>query len=511
MQLLIELKKELTCILIKDKWGENLNIRSNYKANLSVQFKVLSDDQCQEILQASLEILERTGVEIKSDQALLLLKKAGAFIDKTRVRIPSFLIKKALSIVPSRVVLCDRYGNRKLFLEGYNSYFGPGPTNPYFLDLETGIRRNVLKQDVANTAKVCDALPNIDFVMSLAGITDCEPQLADVHEIHAMLQNTTKPIVGWANDLDGSKYIVEMCSAVAGSLQKLQLNPFLALYAGDPISPLIHPREALEKLLYMAELGLPVIYPPGLQLGGTAPVTIAGALAVGVADNLVGLLLTQLQREGSPYIGGAIPVLMDMSTTNTCYGAPEMILGHAAAADLYHYIGLPMWSTAGATDSKIVDEQAAVEAAFGCYTTALSGANLIHDVGFVESGMSGSLEQVVLADEIIGMARRIVAGVEVNKETLAVDVIDEVGPGGHFLGENHTFKHFKNDTWFPTLINRQRHFEWEQGGKKTMKQRLNEKAKKLLAQHEQKLLPQEIVLQLDKILERAKQKLKSFS
>ena len=481
-------------------------IRSNYVSNKTVQFSVLSNDQCAEIFNGALEILERTGAKVNSRKALAVLRKAGCKVEGEHVRIPSFLIKKALNSAPSRVVLCDRNGNRKLFLEGCNSYYGPGPTNPYFYDIETGERRKVLKKDVFNVAKVCDALPNIDFVMSLAGISDCHPDLADVHEIHAMLQNTSKTIVGWSTGLETLKIIIEMCVAVAGDLNELQKNPFLALYAGDPITPLIHPEDALDKLMYMAELGLPVLYPPGLQMGGNAPITIAGTLALGVADNLVGLLLTQLINEGTPFIGGCIPGNFDMLTTSCIYCAPEGILAHAGAAEMFRYLGIPMWSTAGATDSKILDEQSAIESAIMCYTTALAGANLVHDVGFIESGMAASLEQVVMGDEIIGMVRKIIGGIEVNKDTLALDVIDEVGPGGHFLGTEHTFKNFKKETWFPTLLDRQRYSQWEKDGKKTMGQRIKEKARGILINHVPEPLTENIIQQLDQLVNKAETK-----
>jgi trimethylamine--corrinoid protein Co-methyltransferase len=481
-------------------------LKSNYKANRSVQFQVLSEDQCEEILFAAFEVLERTGVEIHSEEALSLLEENGCWVEEKRVKVPSYLIKKALNTVPSRVVLCDRDGNREVFLEGNNSYFGPGPTNPYFIDLETGERRGVTKQDIANTAKMCDKLPNIDFVMSLAGL-DNPSELADVHEVHAMLQNTTKPIVSWGIDAAGCKDTINMCSAVAGGLEELQQNPFIALYAGDPVSPLKHPKDSLEKLLFLTEKGIPVIYPSGMLLGGTAPVTIAGALVEGLADNLVALLLSQLKREGAPFIIGIGMALMDMSTTITSYGAPEFNLGYAAGVDLGHYLNLPTFGTAGATDSKVVDQQAAIEATMSCYSSALSGANLIHDIGFMESGMSASLEHLVMGDEIIGMVRRFISGVKVNKETLAVDVLDKVGPGGHFLNTDHTRNHFKEETWFPTVMDRQEYSAWEMQGKKTMKERLNRKAKDILAEHEPKPLSSEIKKKIDGILERAEKRI----
>lgn len=484
------------------------SIESNFDGNQTLKFKVLSAGQCKKIFEAALEVLERTGVEIHYEEGLSLLKKAGCYLDGTRVRIPSFLIKKALNTVPSRVVLCDRKGNRKVFLEGYNSYFGPGPTCPNFIDVETGERRKTVKQDVVNTARVCEALPNIDFVMSLSMISDYTSTLADVHEVHAMLQNTTKPIVSWAFDVAGLKDIVDMCSAVAGGLKELQRNPFLVIYS-EPTSPLSHSKEALEKLLFMAENNLPALYTPGMIMGGTAPITIAGELVVGMADNLTGLVLSQLKREGASFIAAAPGGVMDMTTMQHCYGAPELILEQAASTDMYHYLNIPSWGTAGVTDSKVVDQQAALEAALQVFAGALSGANLIHDCGFTDLGMTGSLDQLVLSDEIIGYVRRMMVGVEVNKDTLAVDVIDAIGPGGQFLGAEHTFRFFKERVWYPTLINRQSFNEWERDGKKTMGDRIKEKVKRILEEHTPELLPEQVIKQLNEIVERAEQRVRA--
>lgn len=485
-------------------------IRSNYSEHQSLSFKVLSEGQCERIFEAALEVLERTGIEMHSEEGLSLLKKAGCRIDGNRVRIPSFLIKWALNIAPSRIVLCDRNGKRQIFLEGHNSYFGPGPTNPNFIDLESGQRRKVVQQDVINTARISDALTNIDFVMSLAMVSDCNPLLADVYEVYAMLQNTSKPIISWGFDVDGYRDIIEMCSAVAGGLEELQRNPFIVLYS-EPATPLTHPKESIDKLLFLAERNLPVIYTPGMQLGATVPVTIAGALAVGVADNLTGLLVGQLKQEGSPIICAAPMGVMDMKSMQCSYGAPEFILGHAASTDVYHYLGLPIWSTAGATDSKIIDEQGAIEAALGCMIAALGGAHLIHDVGFMEMGMSASLEQLIMGDEIIGMVRRLVAGVEVNDDTLALDLIDEIGPGGNFISSQHTFANFRKEIWMPTVMDRLNHSEWEKNGQKTMKQRLNEKARAILHEHKPNPLPDNVIQQLDAIINRAEKRVNLYT
>ena len=479
---------------------------SNEVDNISVQCKVLSDSQCRRLYNAVLEVLERTGAEVYCEEALELLKKAGCWVDGVRVRIPSHLVERAISTAPSRVVLSDRNGKRRLFLEGNNTYFGPGPTNPYFYDLETGERREVLKSDVCDVARLVEVLPNMDFVMSLACISDCTPGLADVHEVHAMLQNTTKPIVTWGYDVENVATIISMCEVVAGSPEALQKNPFVVIYS-EPTTPLRHSKDAVNKLLYMSEKGLPQLYTPGVQGCATAPASMAGVLVLAAADNLTGLVINQLKREGAPFIAGGVTTNMDMKTMIHCYGSsPEFSLMHAALTDFIHYIKLPTWSTAGCADSKVLDEQAAIEYSLSIYSAALSGANLVHDCGFLETGMSGSLEALVMADEIIDMVRNTVKGVWVDDESLAVDIIDKVGPGGNFLTEEHTFKNFKKEFWIPRDINRDNYRQWSSKGKTTYKERLRARAKKMLQESQPEKLPDDILHKLQELMDKAEAK-----
>ncbi|HWR41730.1 trimethylamine methyltransferase family protein [Sporomusa sp.] len=482
---------------------ENGGSAGKQTGNTTVQFNVLADSQKERIWQAALEVLEQTGVEIYNEQAVNLLKKAGCHVDGRRVRIPPQAVEQALTTAPSRVVLADRYGNSRLFLEGKNTYFGPGPTNPYFYDVETGERRKVNKNDVMAVAKLVEDLPNMDFCMSLACISDVTPCLADLHEVQAMLLTTTKPFVTWAFNERNQQRIIEMCEVVAGSAEALRRNPFVVLYS-EPVAPLKHPSESLGKMMYLAEKGLPAIYTPGVQGCATGPASLAGVLVVALADNMAGLVIHQLTKEGAPYIAGGVTTNMDMATMIHCYGSsPDFCVMQAAYTEIIQYLELPMFSAGGASDSKVLDEQAAIEYSLSIYSAALSGANLVHDVGFLESAMSSSLECLVMADEIISYVRKIVGGIRVDDETLAVDVINQVGCGGHFLAEEHTFKNFKREFWRPKIINRERYHTWEAGGKTTYKERLTQKARDMLASHQPKVLPAEVQRQIQAIIEQA--------
>ena len=482
-------------------------MRSNYRANGTQNLEVLSQDQIKRILGAAKEVLERTGVVYYDDEAIETMKKAGCFVDGNRVRIPARLVEKALRTVPSKVTLSNsRTGKRAMELTGNNAYFGTGSDTPFFIDPYTQDRIPASKETVSMATKTIDALENMDFVMSLGIVQDVPQLVYDRHQFQAMVNNTSKPIVITANDVEGYADIIKMCEIVAGGEEELKRHPFMTLYA-EPISPLQHAEDAAQKLMLAGKKQLPVVYTPCIMAGGTVPATLAGAMTNGLAESLSGLVLNQQTNEGSPFIMGGVFTIMDMNTTIFSYGAPEFDLMMAALADISNYLDLPMFGTAGCTDSKIVDEQACIEDAISILMTAQSGANLNHDVGYIEHGNAASLENLVINNDLIGYARRIVQGIEVNEETLAVDLIDKVGPGGHFLGEEHTMKYFKEETYYPDLFKRQFYENWEQDGKKTLFDRANDKVKDILENYEPEPLPEDIQQKLQDVVDEAESKL----
>jgi trimethylamine--corrinoid protein Co-methyltransferase len=469
--------------------------------NRTTQFRVLSDDQIEDIHLAVLEVLERTGVKVHSEEALAVYKKGGAKLNGDRVRIPSYLVEEAVRRAPHRVALCNRDGSRTVLLEDNKIYYGTGSDCPSIRDSFTGELRRFLKKDIGDSARISDFLPNIDFHMSLGLMSDVPTQTYFRHQYVAMLRNCTKPIVFTSADKVCLADIIEIASANAGGLDELQKNPTLCLYA-EPSSPLNHSKNAIEKLLLAAEKRIPVIYTPCPIAGATAPMTLAGALVIAVADSLSGLVAAQFHAPGAPFIMGGVLSTMDMASTIYTYGSPEFSLLEAALTDLSHFYKLPMFSTAGCSDSKIFDEQAAAESMMSILASALSGANLIHDVGYLENGLIGSYEMLVASDEFIAMAKHFVKGVEVNLETLAVDVIDKVGPGGNYIAETHTDRHFREVEWFPKLMDRQNLSNWELSGSKPMRQRVNERVKEILSTHQVEPLNDEVEKTIQRIFKK---------
>jgi len=452
---------------------------------------LLDDAELAEIHHASLEILRRTGVRVRCDEALELLRGAGCVVsDQDLVRFPAAVVEEALLHAPSRIVLCDRGGEPRVFLEGNRTFFGTGSDLPNFLDLETGERRPSRLSDVADTARLADSLPNLDFVMSMALPSDVPSVTSDRHSFLAMIENTAKPVVFTAWDDTGLADIIEMAEVVAGGSDRLALYPFLLPYL-EPSSPLQHSETVLRKVLLMADRRLPFVYAPGPVEGASAPVTSAGSLAMANAEILSGLAIAQLRRPGTPVVYGSGSGPLDMRTTVATYSSPEFMLHCRGIAELgQRYYHLPTWGFAGCTDSKLPDIQAGIDSALWILWTALSGANLVHDIGYIESGMTCSCEMIVICDEVIGFVRRLLGGIEITPETLALDAIHEVGPGGDYVTAEHTLRHYKR-CWYPDLFDRLSYKSWVDAGRPTLIERARAAARDAVARHTPEPLPAE--------------------
>jgi trimethylamine--corrinoid protein Co-methyltransferase len=266
--------------------------------------------------------------------------------------------------------------------------------------------------------------------------------------------------------------------------------------------------EALDKLIFAARHRVPLVFTPCPIAGGTAPVTPAGIIIQGAAESWMGLVLAQTIKPGLPFIMGGVFSVMDMSNMILSYGAPELSLMMAGLTELAHFAGLPLWQTGGCTDSKTLDEQAAIEGSLSCYFSALTGGDLCHDVGYTESAMTGSVFQLAMMDEAIGYARRITRGIEVNEDTLAVDVIHDVGPNGHYLREKHTRRHYKTEFWYPKLCDRRNYEEWEMMGSQTMGDRVIARVQDILATHEPTPIKPETAQVIQEVLEAAEERVR---
>jgi len=462
-------------------------------------YRRLSSQQSKMLHDASVEILERTGMRFYDDEAVKLLRKGGASVsDGNRVRIPSWRVEWALRTAPKQIILYNQLSEPVIRLAGRKAYYGNSSDLPYIIDHRTSTRRKAVLQDAVEGIRVLESLPDIDFVMSFVLPDDVQVDQAELYQARIMLENTTKPIVYVTTNLPRAQKVVEMCEVVAGGADALRDYPFAACYI-NIAAPLKHNKESVQKLMWLAEKGLPAIYlPPTVTRGITTPITIAGFIAANNASQLAGLVLSQLKREGAPFIrcsfGGGT---FDMRTMVGQHAAPE---ARGFNADLAHWYGLPGFGIGGMSGAKTVDEQAALEAALTLLLASLSGEQLIHDVGYLNNGSTASLEQLVICHEIIGWIKRFLPGLEINEDTLALDVIHQVGPDGNFLEMEHTALHCRDD-WYPELLDRQSYDDWTNEGSPTLRSRAKQKVDDILASYTPRPIPPKIERAWEQIIE----------
>jgi trimethylamine---corrinoid protein Co-methyltransferase len=364
----------------------------------------------------------------------------------------------------------------------------PVPTASTSSTTAPGNGENQVLNDVVDGTIVCDALENIDFVMSMFLPTDVDKELADRYQMEVMLNHTAKPIVFVTYEISGCVDNIHMAEAVAGSPQALREKPFVACYV-NVTTALRHNQDALEKLLYLSGKGIPFFYIPGAMAGTAGPVTVAGSNAMRMAGSLAGVVIAQLNNEGAPvFVPGWGALALDMRTTVMSYTGPDH---HGVTQSIAHNLGLPMFAKAGASDAKLIDQQAGIEAALTLLYDAVAGSQIVHDVGYLESGMTGSLAQIVICDEIITWVKRALKPVEINDETLALDLIDEVGPDGQYLNTEHTLRHFRQQ-WHPNLFDRNNYQGWEKKGSKSLAERAAERVEEILSTHKPERLREDI-------------------
>ncbi len=461
----------------------------------------LSEKQLAQLHLASVEILERTGLRLLEPEAVRILKRAGCTVtDQNRVRLPSHLVEWALRTAPKEVTLFDRSGQPAIYLVGRSAYYGNGSDLLYIIDHRTGERRRATLDDVRDMATLVDALPNLDFLMSGFLPSDVPPDQAQKWQMLSMIECSCKPIVYVTTDLQNTKSCIEMAELIAGSQSALQQRPFAVNYINIS-NPLRHNPESLCKLMWLSERGLPCVYRPAIVTRGiSTPVTWAGFLAVNNVAGLAGLVLSQLVREGAPFIRcGCSGGTFDMHTMVGLHAASEIRGFNEDLAESYH---LPRFGIGGVTGAKIVDQQAAYEAALTLITSTLAGAQLIHDVGYMDNGTTGALDQLIVCHEIIGWVKQYGKDLPLDADELALDVIDEVvSRDGDFLGTEHTLRHFRED-FYPRLTERTHYDDWRRTGALTLAERARSEVDRLL-DHRCEPLPQPVREKLGTIVVRS--------
>ena len=470
--------------------------------------RFLTNDNARDIHVASLEVLESVGMHCPSAEIMEIFNRAGAAVDfkEKRIRIPQYLVEESLKKAPREIVFCGRNSKNDILLEDSRVYFGMGGTPvPYIRDIDSGEIRRPGKEDMNRATRLGDAMPNIKFLMTVAGAFDVPYEVEYLHEFESLFNNTEKPILYSTPGAYAARKVLEMGAAVVGGMAELKRRPILALYT-ETVSPLSF-TDVNENMIEFARAGVPVANGPMPMCGASGPMTLAGTAAMSNAENLAALTLCQLVNPHTPFIYTGWVCAIDPRTSRCAYGAPEFAMGTSIFnTTMGRYYDLPTYGFGGCSDSKLPDAQAGAEVMMNGMMAALGGTNLIHDCGYLAGGSIGSMEMVVICNEIAGMVYRIIRGVKVDEETLAVDVIKNVGPGGHFMSQKHTLDHLK-ELYLPSIFDKTSEETWIKGGKKDIREVARVKCKETLREHHPEPLPKDVQEKLKQIVKEAEKEL----
>jgi trimethylamine--corrinoid protein Co-methyltransferase len=468
-----------------------------------IPLELFSKRELYSIHLASLDILQEVGVIVPHEEVLKKLDEMGAEVDykKQRVCIPPYLSEEAIRKTPHRYSVYYRDMKTKKVLGEDQVYFGTVGFATKFFDAKSKVYRNFTQQDLANATKLADAMENVDLYMTVGSPTDVPKELVDRYMWMISFINTKKHVINEAMGKEGALDAIEMASTIVGGKEELRKKPILTVLTCIT-SPLSYYRETLEAFVEACKFGIPTMVDSGPIVGATSPVTFAGTLALNVAELISSLVISRAVNEKAPILISSWARAIDMREGSAVLGGPEFALLHAVLAQMSRYYGIPSGGGGILTDSKTLDIQAGYEKALTAVVPALAGLNLICGVGLIASENAVSLEQFILDDEIISYVKRIIRGIEVNEETLALDVIKKVGPLGNFIKEKHTLTHYKRELWIPKLTDHSFPEVWLKAGAKDLWVKASEKVEKILVEHEVEPLPKDIRETLEKIIKK---------
>ena len=455
------------------------------KGLIGDSFKPLNEGAIAKVHQTAMQIIEEVGFEVNSEIALGIFEEAGVWVDweKHRVRLPQEKAMELIRMAPSEIRLCGQDEKNDILLGGNRVYAGTGGTALYMYEPGSGQRRLATLEDLKNIAKLVDQLENIHLFMLPTYPSELPVEQVDVNRFFAGLDNTTKHIMGGVYTLEGVKQVIRMAEMVAGSTEALRQRPLISMVTCN-ISPMKMDGHYGDMVVSIAKSGIPLVCPAEPLCGATSPITLAGNLVIQTVDSLLGVMLTQIVNPGTPVIFGSVATNTDLRDLKYIAGSVEMGLLNAAGAQMAQFYQLPFYATGGMTDSKVLDAQSGYESAITNLLCALAGANFIHDAaGLMEFALTMSYEKLVIDNEILGMVMRAVEGIRVDDETLAFDLIKEVGPGGNFITAKHTRHFMRGEHYQPSLSDRNSREEWEAEGSKTTWEKAAEAVQKILTSH----------------------------
>ncbi len=463
-------------------------------------YKLLTEEHVEQVHEESLLILEQIGIVFHYRPALEVLSRGGAKVEGKRVFFPRKLVEEQIKRAPGQFTLYARNPEKNVIIGGDNIVFVPGYGAPFVTDLDNGRRMGTLK-DFDNFTKLTEASVYQDLCSGVVTEPNDVPhELRHVQMIYASIKNSVKCFMGSSMGVKGARDSIKMASILFGDHRELAKKPRFISILGS-ITPLTYDERMLGAIMEYAKAGQPQLISSLAIAGATAPVTLIGTLAVQNAEVLAGIVLTQLIREGTPVVYGGSSSIAEMRYGNLSIGSPEMAINTISTAQMGRYYNLPCRGGGAISDAKIPDAQAAYESMMNLLTAEASGINMVfHSAGILESYMTMSYEKFIIDDEICGMVKRIKKGYEVNEDTLALDVIKKVGPGGQFLDTEHTLRHFRSEFYQPGLSDRDNFENWKAKGSPQTMESANKMWKKILEDYEAPELPPDIDKDLQKFI-----------
>ena len=470
------------------------------KGLIGDKYGILSREEIEKIHKSSLCVLEEVGVRVDDEHFLTLFEETGANVDKNErlVKLPPSMVEEFVGMAPGEVLLAGRNPENDLLVGGRRVYLGTGGAAIHILDLETGEPRDPILRDQYNLGWLTENLENVHFYQCPVVCTDIPKEVVSINSFYAALAGTRKNVQESATDPQTAREIIEMAAMIAGGEETLRERPFISFVTSWMISPLKLDIGTSRVLETVASYGIPVALSSAPVTGSTAPATLAGLLTLVHAEELFGITLAQIVREGAPILYGPVPAVANMRNMAYLGGAIETGMMNAAAVQMADYINVPIYSDAGQTDSKLPDIQAGYEKGANILQVAMAGGNYIHHAaGMLESMLTVSYEQFVIDNDINGMALRALQGIKVNDDTLALDVIKVVGPGGNYLTQRHTLKYARSDEFYiPSGADRSSRVDWEKAGGKDARERAREIVRGILNQERPQLIPATIDSQI---------------
>ncbi len=467
------------------------------------RFEYFTDDDVQRIHEATLRVLETVGVDFGYAPAVDVFKKAGFKVEGSRVFLSPKMVMEQVAKAPSAYTLQARNPQKNVVIGGDNIAYIPCYGSPFVCDLDRGRRESTL-EDYTNFVKLSQTSRSMDITGGMmAEPNDIPHARRNAEMMYASMRYSDKPFMGGAIGAEAARETIEMAAILFGCTEAMLAEKMPMISILCTRTPLAYDDRMLGAIMEYAKTGMPQLISSLSIAGATSPVTMEGTLIVQNAEVLAGIVLTQLIREGTPVVFSGSSSATAMRYGSLSVGAPEMAVNTAATAQMARFYGIPSRGGGAITDSKLPDAQAGMESMMSQLMATVSGVHFVlHSAGILEGYMAASYEKFVIDDEICGMCKRIKRGEKADPEKMALDVIAQVGPGGEYLTNTHTFENFRKELYAPIMEQKEPYERWKEKGGEPIEKAANRKWKEILANYQEPGMPAEVRHELEKYIEK---------